>query len=163
MQLQELLSTTDLTWARSLESAQQDLIHTSYYLYQRELQNPSGALYDYSFIIFPMAKAYEGYLKDFLYHHHLISKEIHASRKFRIGRALNPDVSFRHRDQWWLYDDVAKICGTTLARELWDVWLECRNRVFHYFPQEEKQIRLDAVEVKLELIAAVIKKAQECR
>ena len=85
-----------------------------------------------------MAKAYEGFLKYFLLRTQLINEATFNDRRFRIGRALNPDVSPRHQDQYWLYDDVARFCSDGVARELWDTWLEVAIVCFITFPSIAK-------------------------
>jgi len=46
---------------------------------------------DYSFLVFPFAKAYEGFLKRFFLDMKLISKDEYYSDDIRIGRILNPN------------------------------------------------------------------------
>lgn len=93
---------------------------------------------DFGFIIFPVAKAYEGYLKEFLQGLHILPISQMNEDNFRIGRALNPDIRPDQRDKWWLYDDVEEICGRDNSRQIWNTWIKCRNQVFHYFPEKEK-------------------------
>lgn len=118
---------------------------------------------DYSFVVFPMAKAYEGFLKYFLLRTQLINEATFNDRRFRIGRALNPDVSPRHQDQYWLYDDVARFCSDGVARELWDTWLECRNRVFHYFPKHRQVLTLAQAGEYLDQIQSSMHEAVTCQ
>ncbi|KUK79482.1 MAG: hypothetical protein XD95_0351, partial [Microgenomates bacterium 39_7] len=63
-------------------------------------QQDQEPLVDYSFIVFPMSKAYEGFLKKLFFDMKLISQETYEGHRFRIGRALNPDVSPNQRDQY---------------------------------------------------------------
>jgi len=148
-------------WFQYLGNYQQNLVVTSYTLLRREKQNPSG-FGDYSFIIFSMAKAYEGFLKNFLFDLGLISQRVYEGKRFRIGRALNPDIYERHRDEHWLFDDVVKICGKDTADTFWKTWLTCRNRVFHFFPKEKGVISFLQAEKRLEMMREAMNKAMNC-
>jgi hypothetical protein len=148
-------------WFACLSKWQGKLVDTSIDLFNRELAS-EVKMDDYSFIIFSMSKAYEGFLKKFLYQMRLINKETYEGKRFRIGRALNPDVGFRQRDEFWLYDDVAQICGPDQAREIWDTWLVCRNRVFHFFPKEKGMLDLSQVRFKLEKLIKAMETASAC-
>jgi hypothetical protein len=50
---------------------------------------------DYSFIVAPAAKAYEGYLKEFFFRIGLIDKYTYQSDRFRVGKTLNPSLRFK--------------------------------------------------------------------
>jgi hypothetical protein len=118
---------------------------------------------DYSFVLFPISKTYEGFLKKFLFTMGLITQEVYEGRNFRIGRALNPDISRSQRDQWWLYDNVEAACGPDLARKLWQAWLQCRNHVFHYFPGSPNELSLQQVEQKFYLLIDLFELAWQCQ
>lgn len=154
-------SVTQSNWFGLFEPEQQRAITLAFELLERE-QQAQTQFSDYSFIIFPIAKAYEGFLKLFLYEMGLISKEVYIGRHFRIGRALNPDISINQRDQWWLYDDVVRLCGEEIARKLWQAWLSCRNHVFHYFPDAQNELTLTQVEKKMRLLVEVFESAWKC-
>lgn len=121
----------DAAWYQYLDECQKDLVDVSLALIDKEQQ--LRELQDFSFIVFSMAKTYEGFLKKVFFDLELINKQTYEGRRFRIGRALNPDIRNHQRDEDWLYDDVAQRFGEPLARQLWDTWLICRNHVFHYF------------------------------
>jgi hypothetical protein len=129
------------SWFKYLGPLQADLVKTSFYLSEQFVEN--HYINDYSFIVFPMAKAYEGFLKKVLLDLNLITHKVYYGRRFRIGRALNPDVRPNQRDKWWLYDDLSRIFNQELAREIWQTWLECRNHVFHFFPNGEQTLNMD--------------------
>lgn len=145
-----------------LDSWQQQQVRLAFTLWQRE-QATHTHFIDYSYIVFPMSKAYEGFLKRFLLDLKLISKETYLSKRFRIGRALNPDVRTSQRDEFWLYKDVEDLCGPILARELWDTWLTCRNRVFHFFPDRETGLSLEQAGHYLRILFEVMEKALSCQ
>ncbi len=137
-------------WYLYLSKWQRDLIDVSLDLSQRR-QELLG-LKDYSFIVFPMAKAYEGFLKKILLDLNLISQATYQGRRFRIGRALNPDIRTHQKDEQWLYDDIAQRFGEEIARQMWNTWLECRNRVFHFFPDHEQYLTLSEAEAHLQMM-----------
>jgi hypothetical protein len=153
---------TQRVWFTFLPADQQQLIELSFSLFERE-KSLHSSLVDCSFIIFPMAKAYEGFLKLYLLEMGLISQKTFEGRRFRIGRALNPDIRESQRDEFWLYDNVAGLCGHDVARMMWDTWLECRNQVFHYFPNRNQYISLPRVEEYLFMMDKSISQAYQCK
>jgi hypothetical protein len=150
-------------WFQKLNIEQQKLVQVSVDLYEREYSQKDHKFNDYSFIIFPMAKAYEGFLKFLLYELKLIDKNTFEGKRFRIGKALNPDVNEKSQDEYWLYDDLAQMCGSDMARELWDTWLVCRNRVFHYFPKDVNAVSLETAGSYILKMSAAMKSFFECQ
>ncbi len=130
-------------------------------LYKRELRLQSR-YQSYSFVVFPLAKAYEGFLKYYLREIGILSTQSYIDKKFRIGRALNPDVSLRHRDEWWLYDDLVRLCSKDTARLLWDTWLECRNRLFHFYFDDEIPLSLEHAKKKIIKLSRAMEEAMRC-
>src|SRR5690606_2332766 len=98
----------------------------------------------------------------FLHQQGIISKADVESRRFRIGRSLNPDIRDHLQDERWLYDDVAQSCGEELARDLWDGWVKCRNHVFHFFPDRQNEFSLEQIEKKVQLLLEVMERASYC-
>lgn len=141
---------------------QQTLINQAWELLANEESRPQADRADYGFVVFPIAKAYEGYVKCWLLDMGLISKEVWASKRFRLGRALNPDVPENQRDEWWLFDDVTRACGTAIARQFWTSWLEGRNHIFHFFPDSEKALTLPEARKIVEMLVDTIRQAQAC-
>lgn len=157
-------------WFLTLDQDQRELVELSVWLYQRELQSSDGSannsgngLADYSFIVFPIAKAYEGFLKKYLLSIGVMSQAQYESKHFRIGRALNPDISNDYKDEQWLYDDVTERCGEDVAREIWQTWLECRNQVFHYFPNKKGTLSLREASAKLQQVMSSMQLVFACK
>ncbi len=159
MQLGSFL--TNENWLRQLETPQRELVLLSIELWDQEKQAESQWV-DYSFIVFPMAKAYEGFLKKFFFDMGLITENLYQSRRFRIGRALNPDIRPEYRNGEWLYDELEHQCSPQTARLLWETWLNCRNGIFHYFPDKVNYLSLKKAEEALALILAAMSTALEC-
>ena len=146
-------------WYDYLDHCQQELIGVSFAL--TEQKEHFANLKDFSFIVFPAAKAYEGFLKKVFYDLQLINKDTYEGRHFRIGRALNPDIRSHQRDEDWLYDNVEIRFGNVLARQLWDTWLLCRNHVFHYFSDCEQFLTFTEAVDRLEMIKEAMEAVAE--
>lgn len=118
---------------------------------------------DYSFVVFPAAKAYEGFLKGLFFDLKLISKDDYYGRRFRIGKALNPSLERKYRHSS-VYDRLVNYCGgRELADMLWDAWKRGRNLLFHWFPEEKNAITFPEAQSRLELIISSIDAAfTEC-
>lgn len=127
-----------------------------------QYESKQEELFDYSFLIFPMAKAYEGFLKKFFLDLELIDRETYEGRRFRIGRSLNPNVSINQRDEYWLYSRIEDICSPNTAAQLWDGWLQCRNKVFHFFPKDKGLLTYQQAVKKIEQLDAAMNVAVEC-
>jgi hypothetical protein len=149
------------TWFSLLDENGKRLVQLSIALYEREVRMQSP-LESYSFLVFPMAKAFEGFIKLYLKKMGLLNRSDYNDSKFRIGRALNPDISEQQKNEWWLYDDVARQCGEKVARNLWDSWIQCRNRVFHYYFNQETEMSFDQARKKLEQMAKAMEEAMAC-
>lgn len=149
-------------WFRFLPVDLQKLFELTLVLYEQQLEN-SQSFNDYSFLVFTAGKAYEGFLKYYLLKFGLISQELYNSRRLRIGRVLNPDVKLSQRDEYWLYDDLVRVCTPSLAKQIWLAWLECRNKIFHYFPDKPTELSLTEAAARIEQITAAIEAAVSCQ
>jgi len=127
-------------WWTYLEGDLQELLNTAILL----VNNVEGwevKLHDYSFVVFPAAKAYEGFLKKLFLDRGFISEDDYYGKRFRIGKALNPSLDRRYRKNEGVYDKIVEFCGgKELADNLWDTWKTCRNLLFHWFPNEKGAI-----------------------
>lgn len=150
---------TTAPWYQYLDKCQQELVEVSFTLLEKEAV--LSDFKDFSFIVFPVAKAYEGFLKKVFFDLQLINKETYEGRRFRIGRALNPDVRTYQRDDDWLYDNVEAKFGAPLARQLWDTWLSCRNRVFHYFSDCQQFLSFEQAKEKITIMAQTMQAVAE--
>jgi hypothetical protein len=97
--------------------------------------------HDYAFVVFPAAKAYEGFLKMLFLDMGFITQEDFYGKRFRIGRALNPALEPRFREHESVYDKLTHFChGEELPKSLWEMWKKGRNMSFHWFPDERNAI-----------------------
>jgi hypothetical protein len=106
---------------------------------------------DYSFVVFPFAKAYEGFLKQAFLDMHFINDKDFVSKFFRIGRVLSPNLVKKNG----LRSVYKKICdqySTELADMVWNTWKISRNEVFHYFPHNIRSLTLEEADHRISLI-----------
>ena len=99
----------------------------------------SPEISDFSFMVFPFAKAYEGFLKKLFLDIGMIRPDEYYGDDIRIGRILNPSYLAEKGNVF------AKFCENypdkkQLSRTLWDAWKQGRNSVFHYFPHNFKKL-----------------------
>ncbi len=160
--MQRLRQQISNSWYQFLEEDQKTLVKTSISLYEMAIA-VEPQFEDYSFVIFPMSKAYEGFLKKYLFEMGLISEKVYFGKKFRIGRSLNPDLSARHRDEYWHYDNIEKMCGKEVGRDMWNTWLECRNGLFHYFPGKSKTLNIYQAHDYLMMLTTTMQQLIECK
>lgn len=154
-----------LEWFQYLDYPMQQLVRTSISL-SEELKPPHKQIADYSFLVFPMAKAYEGFLKKFLIDTNVLHAHIVDEPHFRIGRSLNPQLPHRLRDEQWVYDDLVGKCtvmgGDQLADTLWTAWTEARNGVFHYWSVRPLNLSYPQACESIERLIQAIEKAVHC-
>ncbi len=121
--------------------------------------------HDYAFIVFPAAKAYEGFLKKLFLDLELISPKEYYGRHFRIGKALNPSLEENLRKKESVYDKLVEYCqGKDLADKLWDTWKLARNLIFHWFPDEKNVITYEDAKARVNMVIEGIDAAYlECK
>ncbi len=152
-----------MPWFQYLHPYQQDLLTTAVQLLRRAEVERDTEIRDFGYVVFSASKAYEGFLKQYFIDLQLLPRHQVEDRYFRIGRSLNPDVKHSQRDEDWVFDNLQQRCGKTLARELWNTWLECRNHVFHYFPHKHKVTELSQARRNLQRVIQSIQTAVLCQ
>jgi len=142
-------------WWPYLEEDLQELLKTTLLLIEK-VKSWEVEFHDYSFLVFPAAKAYEGYLKKLFLDKGFITEEDYCGKHFRIGKALNPSLERRFREES-VYDKIVNYCGgKELADLLWETWKTCRNLLFHWFPKEKRAITFGEAEERVAMIIKVI-------
>ena len=158
------------SWWGYLGEDLQKLLATSEFIYRvveswgADLPGGQKEFHDYSFVVFPAAKAYEGFLKKIFLDMRLISEEDYFGKHFRIGKALNPSLPKELKKEG-VYDKIVQRCqGRGLADKLWDTWRLSRNLTFHWFPNEKNTITLLEAGERIEMIITAIDEAfKECK
>lgn len=151
-------------WWDYLEHDLQELLRTALLL-TVEVENWDRKFHDYSFVVFPASKAYEGFLKKLFLDLRFIDEETYYGKRFRIGKALNPALEKNLREKESVYDKLVGFCGgRELADKLWDTWKNCRNLLFHWFPDEKKVIDFNEAKLSVDQIIDAIDAAfKECK
>jgi hypothetical protein len=155
-------------WWHYIEEDLQELLVASEFLanvvrsWGGDLPSGSKVFHDYSFIVFPAAKAYEGFLKKVFLDMSFITDEDYRGKRFRIGKALNPFLEKKYREGESVYDKIVNHCGgKELADTLWEAWTNGRNVVFHWFPDEKRAVPFEEAENKIKQIVNAMDKAFE--
>jgi hypothetical protein len=120
----------------------------------------SDHINDYSFLVAPMAKAYEGYLKDFFLKIGIISNSEYDSDRFRVGKTLNPSLRYKRFSVFQKLSDYHER-GEELAEVLWDAWKFGRNEIFHYFPNNIRNLSRPEAEERISLLLNAIIRSGE--
>ncbi|OGM05894.1 hypothetical protein A2125_00010 [Candidatus Woesebacteria bacterium GWB1_43_5] len=151
-------------WWEYLEADLQGLLVESQLLVQK-VGLWEERFHDYSFVVFPASKAYEGFLKKLFLDLGFITKDDYYGKRFRIGKVLNPQLEAYLRKKESVYDRIVNFCGgTKLADKLWETWRVCRNLVFHWFPDEKRVITFEEARSRVENVIEAIDEAyKECR
>jgi len=121
-------------------------------------------LSDYAYVVFPLAKVYEGFLKKFLLDSGLISRQQYESDHFRIGKVLNPNLPDHLRLEG-LYDKICSQIGNKdVPERFWQTWKRGRNVLFHYFPSHLQRISLsEAQTIASEIVATMESALSTCK
>ena len=121
--------------------------------------------HDYAFVVFPAAKAYEGFLKKLFLDLGFITEEDYFGKRFRVGKVLNPNLERELREKESVYDKIVHFCqGPVLADKLWETWRESRNRSFHWFPKEKNALNFEEAKERVSMIVDAMDAAfKECK
>lgn len=122
-----------------LSTPQQDLIIEGTYLKDQIIEDAEYSFKDYSFLVFPYAKAYEGFLKQAFLDVKYISHLDYISDHFRLGKMLSPFLSKRLGDRS-LHTKLSEHISVEFADQVWHTWKLHRNEIFHYYPHNVKAI-----------------------
>lgn len=157
-------------WWDYLEEDLQELLTESFLIVDilkgmgADLPGGRREFHDYSFVVFPAAKAYEGFLKKFFLDMNFITEEDFYGKQFRIGKALNPSLPKKIMREG-VYQKVTAECGgEDLARMMWNTWKNSRNLVFHWFPNEKNALTLEEALSRISMIVETIDQTfKECK
>lgn len=142
-------------WWGYLEEDLQELLKTAILL-TKDVSEWSEELHDYSFVVFPASKAYEGFLKKLFFDLKFISDKDFWGKRFRVGKALNPSLNRSRYKNESVYDKLVALTNKDLADQLWNTWKNCRNLLFHWFPKEKRAISFkEAKEKVMQVIESI--------
>ena len=143
-----------------LSETQKDLIKEGDFLMHEVIPNTKHRFRDYSFLVFPYAKAYEGYLKQLFLDVGFISHLDYISDHFRLGKFLSPHLMDNLGDRS-LYKAVMMNSTKDLADEIWQSWKMGRNQVFHYYPHNTHRVTYEDAEETSTTLMNIMEKAYE--
>lgn len=135
-----------------LSPTQKDLILEGNFLMNDVIRHANYSFKDYSFLVFPYGKAFEGFLKKIFLDLGYISHLDYISDHFRLGKMMSPHLVERLGERS-LYLQMKNHGGQQLADEVWQMWKVGRNEIFHYFPHNLKMITFQQAE---EIIQKII-------
>ena len=138
-----------------LSKNQKDLINEGLYLMNDVIKNNAYHFKDYSFLVFPFAKAYEGFLKQLFLDVKFISHLDYISDHLRLGKLLSPNLVNKLKERS-LYKKIKDKAGQDLADKIWNVWKIGRNQVFHYYPHNLKALTFSQAENIIDNILSVM-------
>src|SRR3989344_4193161 len=138
-------------WWSYINEDLQELLKEAALLADR-VEDWSEKFHDYSFVVFPAAKAYEGFLKKLFLDLGFITDNAYYGKRFRVGKALNPALEGKFR-KFSVYDKLVEFChGNELPNKMWDTWKEGRNLLFHWFPNEKNAIEFGEAKATIQKI-----------
>jgi hypothetical protein len=143
-----------LLW-QYLSPEQKKLASDGKLLIEDRALHPNERLSDYSYLVFPFAKMYEGFLKQLFLNLDIITEKDYRSDHFRIGKALSPNLVHRLRHHS-AYGQIEARYGKDLADAIWFTWKSARNLVFHYFPHNYRALTFAEAEELIRTIAATM-------
>lgn len=143
-----------------LSQNQKDLVREGQYLMNDIIKDQAYHFKDYSFLVFPFAKAYEGFLKQLFKDAKLISHLDYISDHLRLGKLMSPNLISKLGDRS-LYVKIEARAGRDLAERIWKVWKEGRNQIFHYFPHNLKAISFEEAQKIVDEIIKTMEEAYE--
>lgn len=143
-----------------LSQPQKDLILEGQYLMNDVIRHQAYHFKDYSFIIFPFAKAYEGFLKKLFKDIGFISHLDYINNHLRLGKLMSPNLIKRLGERS-LYKKIMEKTSREFADKIWNTWKLGRNQVFHYFPHNLKSVNFEEAEKIVNQIIQTMEEAYE--
>lgn len=143
-----------------LSQMQKDLLIEGEYLKNDIIKDCKYVFKDYSFLVFPYAKAYEGFLKQLFKDIGYLSHLDYISDHLRLGKLLSPNLIGRLGDRS-LYRKLRDAINREFADRLWMTWKNGRNQIFHYFPHNYKAITFEEADDIIKEIVETMKSAYE--
>ncbi|MGB9882980.1 MAG: hypothetical protein ACPLRN_00465 [Microgenomates group bacterium] len=143
-----------------LSKSQKDLINEGMYLMNDVIKDKVYHFKDYSFLVFPFAKAYEGFLKQLFKDIKFISHLDYISDHLRLGKLMSPNLVNKLGERS-LYKKIKDRVGQDLADKIWNCWKIGRNQVFHYYPHNIKALSFGEAEAITEEILQTMEESYQ--
>lgn len=141
-----------------LPQPQKDLILEGQYLMKDVIKDEKTYHFkDYSFLVFPFAKAYEGFLKQLFKDIGFISHLDYISDHLRLGKLMSPNLIGRLGERS-LFKKIRDTGGQDLVDKIWTTWKIGRNQIFHYYPHNLKALNFTEAE---QIINQIIQTMEE--
>ncbi len=141
-----------------LSQTQKDLILEGQYLMNDVIKHSTYHFKDYSFLVFPFSKAYEGFLKQLFRDIKFITHLDYISDHLRLGKLLSPQLADRLGERS-LYVKIRDKSSEQLANNIWQTWKVARNEVFHYYPHNNKALQYESVQLIVNTILQVMQES----
>lgn len=141
-----------------LSQSQKDLLLEGDYLMNDVIKHHNYSFKDYSFLIFPYAKAYEGYLKKLFLDLDFISHLDYISDHLRLGKLMSPQL-VDHLGDRSLYKRIKERTTKETADMIWETWKMGRNQIFHYFPHNTRGVTFEEAESTVNRIITTMQEA----
>ncbi len=141
-----------------LSPNQQNLILEGQYLMNEIIKTNAYQFKDYSFLVFPFAKAFEGFLKKLFMDVKFISHLDYISDHLRLGKLMSP-MLIEKLGERSLYKKIKDKASPELAEKIWDTWRIGRNQIFHYFPHNLKAISFEEAEKVINQIVVTMEES----
>lgn len=120
--------------------------------------HPNEHLSDYSYLVFPYAKLYEGFLKRLFLDLGIITDREYQSQHFRLGKVLSPNLMALLRKRS-AFGNIRRRFGEELAYTLWNTWKQGRNMVFHYYPHNVQRLSFSEAVQTIDLLTDTMAQA----
>lgn len=106
---------------------------------------------DFSYLVFPWGKLYEGFLKKVFLDLNFITSEDFYGNEVRIGKLLSTGMGNKPPHRLSIVNELSssKILGENLTKVMRGVWKNSRNLVFHFFPDNVYKLDLDTAKKRI--------------
>lgn len=149
-----MIQPNDRVW-NYLTEEQRVLVEDGAFLIKDSVLHKDQEPTDYSYLVFPYAKLYEGFLKDILLQLGIIAPFDYTSTRFRIGKVLNPNIVKQLHGKS-AYGQLLNRFGRPLPELLWNAWKQGRNLVFHYFPGNMRMLSREQAITTISLLTTAM-------
>jgi len=107
---------------------------------------------DFSYLVFPWGKLYEGFLKKVFLDLNFITSEDYYGNEVRIGKLLSTGMGNKPAHRLSIVSELSsgKILGENLTKAMRGVWKNSRNSVFHFFPDNVYKLDLETAKKRID-------------